>query len=473
MKNKNDLHNEESNQSKKSRWEMPDTYVILFLVLLAGYIATFIIPSGAFDREVVNGVERVIPNTYQQEEGQTLGLLDIFNAIQTGMIQSADIIFMVLFTGGMFEIIERSGALRGAINRAVKVTRNNEFWLIAVVSLFFALTGAVGAVANSVIAFVVIGVIIARAMKLDPIVAVAITFGANFAGFSVGFINPYTLGVAQGIADLPIFSGMALRLIIFALIVSITIWYTWRYAKKVMDDPGRSLMGVYEESDEEGALDAPFTTRHKLLLTFVGLCLVFFVYGSIQLGWTINHMSAFFIFISIGAGIIAGMHYNTFASTFLEGTKKLVYGALVVGLARSVIVILEEGVIIDTIVYAISVPLESLAPVLSAIGMFLSNAFLNFFVNSGSGQAMIAMPLLTPLADMVGVSRQVAVQAYQFGDGLTNLIFPTSGILMASLAVAKVPYTKWVKWVFPLFLIWLVIAIVTLVIGVLINWGPF
>ncbi|WP_010651260.1 YfcC family protein [Oceanobacillus massiliensis] len=453
---------------------MPDTYVILFLVLLAGFAATYIVPSGTFERETIDGVERIVPDTYVQTEGSPMGILDIFNAIQTGMVESADIIFLVLFTGGMFEIIERSGALRGAINRAVKLTRGNEFWLIVVVSTIFALAGAIGAVANAVIAFVVVGVIIARTLRLDPIVAVAITFGANFAGFSVGFINPYTLGIAQEIADLPIFSGAVLRTVVFVVILGVTIWYTWRYTKKIMADPSKSLMHVYEnEGNDTSGLEDPFTTRHKLLLTFVVLCLGFFVYGSTQLGWTINHMSAFFLFIALGAGIIAGMHYNTLAENFLEGTRKLVYGALVVGFARAAIVLLENGEIIDTIVYALSVPLENLAPVLSAIGMFVSNGLLNFLVNSGSGQAMIAMPLLTPLADMVGVTRQVAVQAYQFGDGLTNLIFPTSGILMASLAVAEVPYTKWLKWVFPLFIIWLVIAVLTLIIGVMINWGPF
>ncbi|MEC5425663.1 YfcC family protein [Virgibacillus sp. C22-A2] len=465
---------EDMNHIQKKRWEMPDTYVILFLVLILGFIATYLVPSGAFDREMVDGVERVVPDTYQQTEGPALGLMDIFNSIQMGMVQSADIIFLVLFTGGMFEIIERSGALRGVINRAVTITRGNEFWLIAIVSTIFALAGAVGAVANAVIAFVAIGVIIARTLKLDPIIAVAITFGANFVGFSVGFMNPYTVGIAQDIAELPLLSGAGFRFIVFVIILSITIWYIWRYAKKIMADPSKSIIGVYEYSDdEENQLDTPFTIRHKLVLIFVALCLGYFVYASSQLGWTINNMAAFFLIIAIGAGIIAGMRYNTLALTFMEGTKKLVYGALVVGLARAVIVILEDGKTLDSIVYGLSIPLENLSPVFAAIGMFLSNGLLNFLVNSGSGQAMIAMPMLSPLADMIGVTRQVAVQAYQFGDGLTNLIFPTSGILMASLAVANVSWTKWVKWVFPLFLIWFVIAIVTLTVGVLIEWGPF
>ncbi|WP_245208166.1 YfcC family protein [Sediminibacillus dalangtanensis] len=464
---------EKTISNKKKRWEMPDTYVILFLVLLAGVLATYLVPSGTFERETVDDVERVIPGTYTQVDSSWLSPMDIFTSIQMGMVQSADIIFMVLFTGGAFEIIERSGALRGAINSAVRLTRGKEFWMIAIVSTLFAVGGAVGAVANAVIAFVAIGVIIARTLRLDPIVAVAITFGANFAGFNVGFINPYTVGIAQNIADLPMFSGALFRIIVFVIILSLTIWYTWRYAKKIMKDPSKSIIGVYQDDEETQSLTEAFTLRHKILLGFVGLGLGFFVYASIQLGWTINHMAAFFVLIGIVSGIIAGMHYNTIAVTFLQGTQKLVYGALVVGLARAVIVVLEDGQVLDTIVHALSVPLESLPSVLAAIGMFISSAFLNFLVNSGSGQAMISMPMLAPLADMVGVTRQVAVQAFQFGDGLTNSIFPTSGILMASLAVANVPWTKWLKFIFPLFIAWVVIAIIMLTIGVMINWGPF
>ncbi|WP_371069177.1 YfcC family protein [Sediminibacillus sp. JSM 1682029] len=464
---------EKAINNERKRWEMPDTYVILFLVLLAGVLATYLVPSGTFERETVEGVTRVIPDTYTQTDSSWLSPMDIFTAIQMGMVQSADIIFMVLFTGGAFEIIERSGALRGAINSAVRLTRGREFWMIAIVSTLFAVGGAVGAVANAVIAFVAIGVIIARTLKLDPIIAVAITFGANFAGFNVGFINPYTVGIAQNIADLPMFSGALFRIVVFVVILSLTIWYTWRYAKKIMKDPTKSIVGIYQDDEEVQTLTEEFTLRHKFLLSFVGLGLAFFVYASIEMGWTINHMAAFFVLIGIVSGVIAGMHYNTIAITFLQGTQKLVYGALVVGLARAVIVVLEEGQVLDTIVLALSVPLESLPSVLAAIGMFISSAFLNFLVNSGSGQAMISMPMLAPLADMVGVTRQVAVQAFQFGDGLTNSIFPTSGILMASLAVAGVPWTKWLKFIFPLFIAWVVIAVIMLTIGVMINWGPF
>lgn len=458
---------------KKRKWEMPDTYVILFLVMLLAVAATYITPAGTFEREVVNGVERVVPDTYSQVDRNPAGFMDIFLALQSGMVQSGSLIFLVLFAGGAFEIVERSGAIRGGILRAVNKTQGKEFLLIAVVSILFALGGAIGAVANSVIPFVAIGMIIARALRLDAMVAVAITFGATFAGFNVGFLNPYTVGVAQSIAGLPLFSGMTLRIITFVIIVAVTILYTWRYAKKVLADPSKSLIGVLESSGgSKEELQAPFTSRHKTILSFVGLALAFFVYATIEFKWSIDHMAAFFIVIGLGSGVIAGMNYNKIAVTFLEGCQKLVYGALIIGVARAVLIIMENAKILDTAVNALAAPLENMPPVLAALGMFAANAVLNFLVPSGSGQAMIAMPILSPLADMIGITRQVAVQAFQFGDGFTNSIFPTSGTLMASLAVAGVSWIKWAKWMLPLFIIWCGIAIVMLTIAVLIGWGP-
>ena len=183
-------------------------------------------------------------------------------------------------------------------------------------------------------------------------------------------------------------------------------------------------------------------------------------------------MSAFFIIIGIGSGIIAKMNYNEITITFLEGCKNLVYGALIIGVARAILIVMENAQILDTFVHALSVPLASLSPVFAALGMFVANGVMNFFIPSGSGQAIIAMPILSPLADMIGITRQVAVQAYQFGDGFTNSIFPTSGPLMASLAVAGVAWVKWAKWMLPLLLIWTVIAVIMLSFAVMIQWGP-
>lgn len=451
---------------------MPDTYVIVFLVLLFVTAATYFVPAGMFDREEVDGVERVVSGSFSEAAQNPAGFMDVFLAIQTGMVDSAGLIFLVLFAGGMFEVIERSGAIRAGMLSTISTMRGKEFLLIAVITILFALGGAVGALANSVIPFVAIGVMLARALKLDAIVAVSITFNAAFIGFAAGFLNPYTVGIAHNIADVPLFSGMLFRIIAFALFVGISIWYTWRYCKKIMDDPERSLMGVLEPEADDPELDDTFTARHKLVLGWTAAALSFFVFAVVQFQWTTDHMAAFFIIIGLVAGVIAGMNYNTLTLTFLEGCKKLVYGALIIGLARAVLVIMENANILDTLVNALATPLESLSPVLTAIGMFIINSIFNFFIPSGSGQAAIMMPIQVPLADMIGITRQVTVVAFQFGDGLSNAIYPTSGPLMASLAVAAVPWLKWAKWFLPLFLLLSLASIILLTVAVYINLGP-
>ncbi len=462
-----------NNDLKKKKWEFPDTYVIVFAVLLIAVAATYIVPSGAFDREEADGVTTIVSGTYENVESTPAGFMDIFMSIQTGMVESAGLIFLVLFAGGMFEVINKSGAIHAGIYSAIDRMKGKEFLLIATIIILFALGGAVGALANSVIPFVAIGVLLVKALKLDALVAVAITFNAAFIGFSAGFLNPYTVGVAHNIAELPLFSGMTFRLIAFVLLVGATIWYTWRYCKKILNDPSRSLIGIESAQDDDLNFDEKFSGRHKMILLWTATALVFFVFAVVKFQWTTDHMAAFFVIIGLVAGIIAGMNYNTIAITFLEGCKNLVYGALIIGLARAVLVIMENGQILDTLVNALSQPLSALPPVATAIGMFIMNSLFNFFVPSGSGQAAIMMPIQTPLADMIGITRQVSVLAFQFGDGFSNALYPTSGPLMASLAVAGVSWIKWAKWFLPLFLIWTGIAFVLLTVAVLINLGPF
>ncbi len=466
----------ESNRKKTKQFKftMPDTYVLLFIIVILAVGATYIIPAGEFERETVNNMTVVVSDSYHTVESNPASLFDIVLSFQKGMVQSGSIIFLILFMGGLIEVIESTGSIKAGVMKAIDKTKGNEFILIATISVIFAFAGAASIVAYSVIAFVSIGVIIARAMRLDPIVAVAITFGATFAGFNVGFVNPYTVGIAHNIAELPMFSGLLFRLVVFSVIVSTTVWYTWRYAKKVLKDPSQSMVSNSYGGDEEKIENhSEFTTKHKAVLGFVVLAFMFMVYATVQFSWSIDQMAAFILVIAIGAGFIGRIHYNQFIAHFMKGAEKLVYGALVVGAARAILVIMEDGKILDTIVNSLSGLLTDLPPVIAAIAMFVSNGVINFFIPSGSGQAVVVMPIMTPLADMVGITRQVAVQAYQFGDGFTNSILPTSGPLMASLAVAGVPYMKWVRWMMPLFLIWGVIAIAALAVGVLINWGPY
>lgn len=463
----------ETVSARRRRWEMPDTYVIVFGVLVMAAFATYVVSPGSFERSEVDGITRVVADSYTAAERAPASFMDVFLALQTGMVQSAGLIFLVLFAGGMFEIVERSGAIRAGILAVIGTMRGKEFWLVAIITVLFALGGAVGALANSVIPFVALGVMLARALRLDAIVAVAITFNAAFVGFSAGFLNPYTVGLAHNIAELPLFSGMVFRLVGFVLLVTATVWYTWRYCRRIMADPSRSVIGVLEPEEGEAEEEHPeFTLRHKLVLGWTGAMLGFFVFAVLQFQWTTDHMAAFFIVIGLGAGIIAGMGYNTIALTFIDGCKVLVYGALIIGVARSVLVVMEDANILDTLVQALSVPLQALPASVTAIAMFIVNSIFNFFVPSGSGQAAIMIPIQTPLADMIGLTRQTTILAFQYGDGFSNSLYPTSGPLMASLAMASVPWLTWARWFFPLFLIWSAIAIILLLVATAIGLGP-
>ena len=448
----------------KKKWEFPDTYVIVFGVLLLAVLATYIMPAGTFDREEIDGVTTIVPDTYEGVTQAPAGLMDIFLAIQTGMIESADIIFLVLFAGGMFEVISRSGAIQAGIYSAIDVMRGKEFLLLATIITIFSIGGAVGALGNSVIAFVALGVMLVKALKFDAIVAVAITFNAAFIGFAAGFLNPYTVGIAHNIAELPLFSGLGFRLIAFVILTGVTIWYTWRYCKKILEDPSKSVIGV-EDSDEAFELDNEFTTRHKWILAVTALGLIFFIFAVIKFQWTTNHMAALFILIAIITGYIGKMNYNEIADSFIDGCKDLVPGALVVGFAYGVLVILEESMTIDTILNFLANSINGLPSLVSAIAMLITQSGLNFLVPSGSGQAALSMPIMSSISDLTEVSRQTAVLAFQLGDGISNAITPTSGVLMASLAIAKIEWTKWAKFVLPIILIQYLLAAIFVTIA--------
>lgn len=467
--------NAQGKSKKKLSFAFPDTYVLLFMMLLIAFIATYLVPAGEYDRDKVNNITVVVPGTYHAIENQSLGLMDIVLAMQKGMVESGSIIFLILFMGGLIAMIEATGALNAGVKRAIDKTRGNEFMLIASITVLFALGGAIGVVANTVIAFVPIGLMLARALKLDPLVAVAITFGATMAGFNVGFVNPYTVGIAHAITELPLFSGLLFRIVIFVVVVAVTIWYTWRYVKRVMRNPANSIVAdvPFAEQEQEDEAAGPMSKKHVAILSFVGLAFLFLVYASVQYKWTLDKMSAFFLLMAIIIGFIGKIHYNQFVVYFMKGAEKLLYGALCVGAARAVLIVMEQGKILDTLVQSLSELFSGLTPIATTLVMFAVNTLISILIPSGSGQAVVVMPIITPIADMMGITRQVAVQTYLFGDGFTNSIVPTSGTLMACLGIAGVPYSKWLKWMLPLFGIWMVIGIVSLIIGVLINWGPF
>ena len=453
---------------------MPDAFVILFALLLLGWLASYIVPSGQF---ATNENGTVIPGSYEVVASSNLGIMDLFLAIQEGMIKSANLIFLVLIMGGAIAVIEQPGTINSGIRVLVDKTKNNKYLLIAVVSIIFGIISTVGVSANAVIAFIPLGIILAKALNLDAIAGVAIVYLGYFAGGAAAVFDPIILGVAQDIAGLPLFSGATFRVFIFIALIIVTILYVARYVKKISDDPSQSIMGDQRFGDgpltDDTDKEPPFSTSHKLIILVFFATIGLFVYGSLSWELGVNELAAIFILNSILSAAIARISPNLYVKTFMKGAKNILYGALIIGLARAIIVLMENAVILDTIVNTIFIPLSHMSPMIGAIAMFIFNLFFNILIPSGSGQASVVMPLITPLADMLDLTRQTAVVAFKLGDGITNMITPISGVLMAVLAIGGIPYTKWFKFILPLVVIWSIIGVIFVMIAVAINYGPF
>jgi len=465
---------------KKKRFPQIDAYVLIFFILVACAIATYLVPAGEFDRVKNGDVTITVPGSYHTVESNPTSFKDLFTAIQEGMVKGAPLIFLIMFTSGALAVLEKTGAIDAFLRKVVISSKDKLLFLIIPVCLVFSALGTAGIIVNSVIAFIPLGIVIARGLKLDAIFGVSLIYLGTYAGWNVTIMAPQTLGLSQRIAELPLLSGFGFRVVIYLVFLAVTIGYIYWYAKRIKRDITKSALGseIFPNSLGENQIDLVntdirLTAQQKLVLWFSGLSLVAFIVCTLTLKWSENEMAALFIFIAIGAGIIVRMSANEIAKTFMQGCQKLVYGALIVGMARAVIIILENGMLLDTIVNELAMLLAPLTPITGALGMFIGSALLHFLISSGSGESAMLMPILVPLADLLHITRQVAVQAVMFGEGLVNCINPTSGVLMAILATTGIPYGKWIRFILPLIGIWFVLGCVFLIIGVSINWGPF
>ncbi|WP_255585174.1 YfcC family protein [Virgibacillus saliphilus] len=464
-------------KKRKAKFKMPDVYVLLFFLVVLASVATYVIPAGEYDRVEQNDITVVDPDSFHSVEQSPVGISNIFMSIAEAMIDSADIIFLILFLGGAFRLMEASGAINAGVLSLINKFENRRSLLIVLLGSMFALLLTTGFSANATVAFIPIGILIAKALKLDAIAGVAIVFLTSMTGFTIAFLNPKVLGIAQQVAELPLFSGIGYRIVLFVVFTVITILYILWYCKRIQDDPSKSYMGEnkfpHDTSEVSIDTDIKFTVKHSIVLLLFIAGMAFYVYGALNLDFGMNEMTALFLVIAIGSGIITGLNANEIVAEFMNGMRGLVYAALIVGAARAVVFVLEDGKIVDTIINGFAQVLELFPSDIAAIGMLWANAIFNFFVNSGSGQAMVTMPIWTPLADILGITRQVTVQAFQFGDGITNLLWPTSGTLMAALAMGGVPYGAWFKFIWRLILIWMILASIAIYVAMLFNWGPF
>ena len=462
----------------KKKFVFPNTYVIIILMMIVAVLLTWIIPSGEFERvkDEVSKQSIIIPGTFKYIENNPISFLQIPVYIMKGLAKASDIVFLVIIVGGAFNIIIETGMFQSFAGRLTKVFSNKEVLIIPAFSTIFALACTTMGV-NTFIGFAPIAVIIARSIGYDAIVGVSMVALGGAIGFSTGTFNPFTTGVAQSIAGLPIFSGVGYRFICLVVFLIVTNIYIIWYAKKVKANPEASV--VYEMEQENKKVEVSekqhdkIEGRHYLVLLIVIACFVLLVYGSQNWKWKLQENAAMFLWMGVLSGFAYGFGPSRIAEEFTKGAKKLVYGALMIGMANGISLILADGKILDTTVQYLGGLLVVLPSHAQAAGMFLMQLLINGLITSGSGQAAATMPIMLPVADIIGMTKQTAVLAFNFGDGLSNYILPTSSALMGFIAMVGISYSNWMKFMWRLFLIWTVVGAVLVIVANSINYGSF
>lgn len=462
----------------KKKFVFPNTYVIIILMMIVAVLLTWIIPSGEFERvkDEVSKQSIIIPGTFKYIENNPISFLQIPVYIMKGLAKASDIVFLVIIVGGAFNIIIETGMFQSFAGRLTKVFSNKEVLIIPAFSTIFALACTTMGV-NTFIGFAPIAVIIARSIGYDAIVGVSMVALGGAIGFSTGTFNPFTTGVAQSIAGLPIFSGVGYRFICLVAFLIVTNIYIIWYAKKVKANPEASV--VYEMEQENKKVEVSekqhdkIEGRHYLVLLIVIACFVLLVYGSQNWKWKLQENAAMFLWMGVLSGFAYGFGPSKIAEEFTKGAKKLVYGALMIGMANGISLILADGKILDTTVQYLGGLLVVLPSHAQAAGMFLMQLLINGLITSGSGQAAATMPIMLPVADIIGMTKQTAVLAFNFGDGLSNYILPTSSALMGFIAMVGISYSNWMKFMWKLFLIWIVVGAILVIVANSINYGPF
>lgn len=470
-----DAANYNDNSTAKLLAKIPNGFVILFGILLLVSVLTYILPAGAYDKVEVAGKMMSKPGSYHFIEKTPVTFFQIFTAVPNGMQAASALIFMILLIGGAVRVFDSTGAIKGALSSVLRTFgKEKGAWVIAMVTTLFALIGAFPSMFEATIPFAPICIAIALALGYDAVVGVSMALVGVVVGWTAGPTNPWTVGIGQSIGQLPMFSGFLFRFVLLIVLLATAITYILKYGNAVKAGRRQSVtegIDVSDLNEYAGNGEATFTLRHKLVLLALCATIGMILFGTYNWKWGLVQMSGAYIVGGISAGLIAGFGGGKIADEFVEGGKEIFMAALAVGLARSIQVVMDTAHIGDTLVYFASIPLSSMPAAASAVGMFVVQSILNFFIPSGSGLAMVTMPIMIPLADVLEIKRQVAILAFQYGDGLSNLCFPTTAVTIAFLSVGRIPFGKWLRFIMPFLLIVWGIAAVSLVVAVLIGWN--
>lgn len=464
---------------KKKSWKLPHTFLVIGMILVLATIMTWLIPAGVFERilDPTTGRNLVLPDSFTLVAQNPVGPFGMFMSIMDGLVGAADVIWFTMISYGFMCMMIHVGAFNSGMGALIRLMRSKDKYLLPILIWVFGLMGAACGLYEEAYGFIPVMMSLAMALGYDALTGAVVVMGSVGVGYASAFVNPYTLAVAQSIAELPLFSGIGFRIICFIVFMTAYMLFTMRYANKVRKDPTKSY--VYGDnfehlsvgSSREELMGTKMTTNHKWSLIVFLITIVIFVFGALQFGWYFSELSAVYIIAMFIIGFINKLTPSEVCAKAVEIYKEILFACLVIGLARAILVVMQNGEIVDSVCYYMSNLLIGLPKTVAAVAMMLFQTLLNFFVPSGSGQAATSMPIMVPLADLIGMNRQIAVLAFQFGDGFSNLFWPT--MTSISCAIAGCKLNKWYKFFGPLFGILLTLECVMMVIAVLINYGPF
>lgn len=463
-----------------SNIKLPNSFVVIFIMIVIAAVMTWVIPAGQFDRMMVTdpatGAQRqvVVQGSFHAVEGARVGIVGVFNAVVEGFTAAADIIFFIVFAYGFVFVLMKNGTFDAMIGAVMRRFKDNTLLLFAAVMVLFGVLGSTMGLTEETYGMFPIFIGLATALGYDAIVGGAIVIIAVSTGFASATLNPFTIGVAQGIAGVELYSGIGFRVICWFIFMTIAMTYIFAYANKVKADPTKSLvygikLGIPTSGlTREQLMSAQMTGRHKMCIAVFLVTIGLLIWGTTTQGWYISEIATLFLIAMVVAGLVSGFSPDEIAEDFVAASKDMMFGALMVGMSRAILIVLENGLIIDTVVYGLSQVLNGTSGAISGILMVVVQNLLNFFIPSGSGQAAVSMPIMAPLADLVGLTRQQAVLAFQFGDGYSNMFWPTSVCMICGLM--GVPVDKWYKFVAPLFGIMFAAQIVLMSVAVAIGY---
>ena len=460
---------------EKSFFErVPHAITIVFSIILLVTVMTYILPAGTYERINLDGRSSVVPGSYKVIDSTPIGVLQMFKAIPLGFKSASEIIFIVLAGGIMFGFMEKSKAIENAIGTLIKkMGLKRKYFIVVIMTFTYGLLGVSVGLENN-IALIPVAAVLSLALGGDLILAAGISVGAMTIGFGLSPINPYTIGTGHKIAELPMFSGAFLRTILCSIGLFVMAFYNVRYFKKIILNDQESLaigLNTKNLTLSKPIKDYSLSVTNWSIIGIFILGLILIIYGVFNLDWHINELSAVFLIIAFLTGIFSKMGGDSMSRIVLESVAVAAPGAFMVGFATTIKVLMEMGNIGDTISYQLSIILEGLPLYLSAICMSISQSFINFFIPSGSGQALATLPVMIPLGESLGLNRQITILAFQVGDGLTNLINPTLGGLIAMLSMSRVPIDRWIRFIFPVLIVLIIIAFLALIVAVAIDYN--